>query len=296
MTVSRTQSLSPIPATAGIGLRLQHMPMLAVDPQETPPRTPWLEVHSENFLNPGGPRQAMLADIRQRYPMSCHGVGLSLGSAEGLDLSHLRRLKNLFSWVKPALLSEHLSWSVVDGAYLNDLLPLPYTEETLRIVSANVARAQDTFGHRLLIENPSSYLSFAASTMPEWDFLAQLVKATGCGLLLDVNNIYVSASNNAFDAHDYLAQIDMTAVGEIHLAGHSIEDDGETRVLVDTHSTYVCDPVWALYRAAVTRRGPVPTLIEWDMDIPAFEELQAEAMRAQAIMDSLSNQERARVA
>lgn len=238
----------------------------------------------------------MLADIRQRYPISCHGVGLSLGSAEGLDPSHLRRLKDLFSWVKPALLSEHLSWSVIDGAYLNDLLPLPYTEETLRIVSANVARAQDTFGQRLLIENPSSYLSFAASTMPEWDFLAQLVKATGCGLLLDVNNIYVSASNNAFDAHEYLAHVDMTAVGEIHLAGHSIEDEGEARVLVDTHSTYVCDSVWALYRAAVVRRGPVPTLIEWDMDIPAFEELQAEAARAQTIMDSLSNLARARVA
>lgn len=287
---------SPVPAKAGIGLRLDHLPMLAMDDEATPPRAAWLEIHSETFLNAGGARSAMLDDVAARYPLSCHGVGLSLGSAQGLDPAHLQRLKKLFERVKPGLLSEHLSWSVVDGVYLNDLLPLPYTEETLKTVSRNVTQAQDFFGERLLIENPSSYLSFTAAAMPEWEFLSRLTMNTGCGLLLDVNNIYVSSINNAFDATAYISQIPFGAVGEIHLAGHSVEDEGESRVLVDTHSTYVCDPVWALYQAAVDRIGLVPTLIEWDMDIPSFETLQAEAAKAQAVLDALRPRERSRVA
>ena len=296
MNASQSFDISPIPATAGIGLRLAHMPGLASESDDAPPSAAWLEIHSETFLNAGGPRLAMLQDVRRRYPLSCHGVGLSVGSAQGVDPAHLQRLKVLFQRVQPALLSEHLSWSVIDGAYLNDLLPLPYTEESLGIVSANVSRAQDTFGQRILIENPSSYLSFVDSVMPEWEFLARLVKNTGCGLLLDVNNIYVSAANNAFSAENYLAQVPADAVGEIHLAGHSIEDDGDARVLIDTHSTYVCDPVWALYRDVIARIGLRPTLIEWDMDIPAFAELQKEAARAQLIMGGFSEQGRVHVA
>jgi uncharacterized protein (UPF0276 family) len=287
---------SPIPAAAGVGLRLQHLPELAAAPDDAPPSAAWLEIHSETFLVPGGPRLAMLTDVRRRHPVSCHGVGLSLGSAEGLDAAHLARLSALFDRVKPGLISEHLAWSVVDGVYLNDLLPLPYTERTLAVIAANIARAQDAFGRQILVENPSAYLGFADSTLPEWEFLARLVAATGCGLLLDVNNVYVSALNNGFDAAAYLAGIPAEAVGEIHLAGHSVEDEGEARVLVDTHSTHVCDPVWALYRDVIARIGSRPTLIEWDMDIPAFAELKAEAARAQAVLDAATPQEHARVA
>lgn len=274
----------PIPAKAGVGLRLEHLHLLATEDDDAPPRVPWLEIHSETFLAPGGPRAAMLAEVARRYPISCHGVGLSLGSAQGVDAAHLGRLKSLFERVKPSLISEHLAWSVVDGAYLNDLLPLPYTPATLDVVADNVARTQDAFGARVLVENPSTYLTFSASSMHEWEFLARLVDRTGCGLLLDVNNIYVSGRNNAFDPAAYIAAAPMHAVGEIHLAGHSREDD----LLIDTHSTHVCDEVWALYRSAVARTGPVPTLIEWDMDIPAFDVLEHEAGLAQAVMNDVA--------
>lgn len=292
MTASQRVDVSPIPAQAGVGLRLTHIAELAGESTDAKRRVPWLEVHSETFLNAGGPRLAMLQDVRSRYPLSCHGVGLSLGSAQGVDAAHLKRLAHLFDRVKPVLVSDHLSWSVVDGAYLNDLLPLPYTEETLAIVCANVARTQDALGQQILIENPSLYLSFIESNIPEWEFLRRVVRNTGCGLLLDVNNIYVSATNNAFDASHYLAEIPAEAVGEIHLAGHSVEDG----VLIDTHSTYVCDPVWELYRDAIRRIGPRPTLIEWDMDVPEFAELQREAARAQAIMNQHALTESACVA
>lgn len=280
----QAHSTRPIPVSAGIGLRVQHMPMLASDADDASLRASWFEIHSENFLNDGGPRMAMLGDIAARYPISCHGVGLSLGSSQGLDAAHLQRLKKLFARINPGLLSEHLAWSVVDGAYLNDLLPLPYTAETLQILSDNVSRAQDAFGQKLLIENPSSYLQFNDSTMPEWDFLNQVVARTDCGLLLDVNNIYVSATNNGFDAERYLAHVPASAVGEIHLAGHAVDGEGEAQVLIDTHNTYTSDAVWALYRAALSRLGPIPTLIEWDADIPAFDVLCSEAAKAQAIM------------
>ncbi len=288
--MSRTDKTSPIPVATGVGLRIQHMPLLANDADDAPLRAPWLEIHNENFLNAGGARLAMLDVIAARYPISCHGVGLSLGSAEGLDQAHLQRLARLFERVKPALISEHLAWSVVDGAYLNDLLPVPYTVEALRIVCDNVSRAQDAFGRKILVENPSSYVQFSESTMPEWAFLAELAHNTGCGLLLDVNNVYVSAANNAFDAAEYLRHIPADAVGEIHLAGHSIDDGGTERILIDTHSTYVSDPVWALYAAAMKHVGHKPTLIEWDLDLPAFDELQKEAARAQTLMDQHERQ------
>jgi len=275
-----------LPAVAGIGLRTPHMAALAAEDKNAPLTTPWVEVHSENFLCAGGPRLAMLDAIAARYPLSCHGVGLSLGSAEGLDPAHLARLRKLFDRVKPVALSEHLSWSVSGGIYLNDLLPLPYTDETLAVVCRNVAAAQEAFGRQILVENPSVYISFPGSTMSEAAFLARLTERTGCGLLLDVNNVYVSAENNALDATDYLASVPAAAVGEIHLAGHSISDDGEGRLLIDTHSTRVCDEVWRLYAGVIARIGPRPTLIEWDLDIPALDVLLSEAATAQSILDA----------
>ncbi|MBY0508974.1 MAG: DUF692 domain-containing protein, partial [Rhodospirillaceae bacterium] len=219
------------------------MPAFAAEEAGAALTTPWLEIHSENFLCDGGPRLAMLDAIAARYPISCHGVGLSLGSAAGLDRAHLARLQKLFARVQPGLISEHLSWSVSGGVYLNDLLPLPYTDEALAVVARNVAHAQDAFGRQVLVENPSAYVSFPGATMSEPEFLARLVQKTGCGLLLDINNVYVSAENNALDAGQYLDAIAAEAVGEIHLAGHSAHEG----LLIDTHSTQVCDPVWDLY-------------------------------------------------
>lgn len=271
---------SPISGT-GIGLRPVHMSAFAAEAADAPRAVPWLEVHSENFLSAGGPRRGMLGRIAARYPISCHGVGLSLGSAEGLDDDHLNRLSALFDWVKPALISEHLAWSVTDGAYLNDLLPLPYTAETLEVLTRNIDRAQAKFGRKLLVENPSAYLSFTASTMPEPDFLNALVARTGCGLLLDLNNIHVTCANTGGDARAYVDAIDAGAVGEMHLAGHSARGEGDDRVLVDTHSCTVCDEVWALYQHALKRVGPKPTLIEWDLEVPEIPVLLAEAARAE---------------
>ena len=273
-----------IPVAAGIGLRTPHMAAFTGD---TPgaPNAPWIEIHSENFLCDGGPRLAMLDAVAARYPVSCHGVGLSLGSADGLDQAHLVRLRRLFDRVKPGLVSEHLSWSVTTGIYLNDLLPLPYTEAALATVSRNINAAQDAFGRRILLENPSGYLRFAGPTMSEPEFLNRLVERTGCGLLLDVNNVYVSAVNNGFDASAYLKAVPSDAVGEIHLAGHTEIGAGETRVLVDTHGAKISDPVWDLYAAVIHRIGPRPTLIEWDRDLPEFAVLLREAAAAQTILD-----------
>lgn len=274
-----------VPVAAGIGLRTPHMAAVATEEPGAPLTAPWIEVHSENFLCAGGPRLAMLDAVAARYPVSCHGVGLSLGSAEGLDRAHLTRLQNLFTRVKPALISEHLSWSVTGGVYLNDLLPLPYTEETLATVCRNVNAAQEAFGRQILVENPSAYLSFHGTTMSEPEFLARLVECTGCGLLLDVNNIYVSAENNALDAQEYLNAIAGDVVGEVHLAGHSITGNAATRLLIDTHSTRVCDAVWDLYKSVIARIGAKPTLIEWDMEMPDLHILLGEAATAQRILD-----------
>ncbi len=270
---------------AGIGLRHPHLALFAAEASDAPLRAPWLEIHSENFLCDGGPRLAMLDAIAARYLISCHGVGLSLGSAEGLDPEHLRRLKTLFDRTQPKLISEHLAWSVTDGTYLNDLLPLPYNDETLNTVARNVETAQSTFGQKILIENPSAYISFPASTMSEPEFLAHLVARTGCGLLLDVNNVYVSAHNNGIDAQDYLNTIPGDAVGEIHLAGHSVAAHGNDPFLIDTHSAKVCDDVWGLYAQTIARIGPRPTLIEWDLEIPELHILLGEAAKAQNLLD-----------
>jgi len=273
------QTQSVIPAAAGIGLRTQHLASLAG--MDAAGAASWLEIHSETFLCDGGPRLAMLDAVAARYPISCHGVGLSLGSAEGLDKAHLARLKRLFDRVHPGLVSEHLAWSVTDGVYLNDLLPLPTTEATLALVSRNVAEAQDAFGRRILVENPSTYVSFAGAAMSEPEFLARLVERTGCGLLLDINNVYVSAANHGFDAESYLRAIPGAAVGEIHLAGHTASGG----LLIDTHSGRVADPVWDLYAATIARIGPRPTLVEWDASVPDLAVLLREAAQAQGILN-----------
>ncbi len=265
-----------IPARAGIGLRApHHEALLAVRPD-----VGWLEVHSENYFADGGAQLEYLERARALYPLSVHGVGLSLGSTDTLDRDHLRRLRRLVHRFEPGLVSEHLSWGSVDGRYFNDLLPLPYTEEALRHMVSRVLEVQDYLGREILIENVSSYLEFSASEMSEWDFLAALAFESGCGILLDVNNIYVSARNHGFDAEAYLRGIPRRVVREIHLAGHSVNRHGDTEILIDTHSTHVADAVWRLYESALARFGRVPTLIEWDTELPALDVLAAEAALA----------------
>ena len=266
-----------IPARSGIGLRALHYQEVLA----TRPDLGWFEVHSENYFGDGGQPLHYLERIRAEYPISLHGVGMSLGTAESLDREHLRRLKGLIARIEPGLVSEHLCWSAVGGRHVNDLLPLPYTEEALDVVCAHVTEAQAFLGRRILVENVSSYLQYSHSTIDEWDFLAEVAARSGCGILLDINNIYVSACNHGFDARRYLRAIPAQAVAEIHLAGFDCLD----HLLIDTHGTRVCDEVWALYRETVARLGPVPTLIEWDTDIPALTVLLDEAATAQRIAD-----------
>jgi len=223
--------------------------------------------------------------LHGHYPLSLHGVGLSIGSTDPLDRQHLAKLKELIRRFEPALVSEHLSWGSVGGRYFNDLLPLPYTDEALYHLIARVAQVQDVLGRQILIENPSSYLQYIESAIPEWEFLVELAERTGCGVLLDVNNIYVSASNHGFDAGGYLRAVPRHLVREIHLAGFTVNrfDDGE--ILIDTHNRPVWPAVWALYRQAVQRFGPIPTLIEWDTDLPELAVLVDEVQRADAILE-----------
>jgi uncharacterized protein (UPF0276 family) len=269
-----------IPARAGIGLRADHYDAVL----ETQPPVGWLEVHSENYFGAGGKPLNILERVRADYPLSLHGVGLSVGSTDPLDQRHLTALKNLIRRFEPALVSEHLSWGSVDGRHFNDLLPLPYTEEALDHFSMRVIAVQDVLGRQILIENPSSYLQYVESVIPEWEFLAEVARRSGCGVLLDVNNIYVSARNHGFDASVYLRAIPRSLVQEIHLAGFVVNrfDNGE--ILIDTHSQPVYPAVWALYRQAVQRFGPVPTLIEWDTDLPTLAVLVAEAQQADTIV------------
>src|SRR5215831_810074 len=263
---------------AGIGLRASHMRELLA----RRPAVPWVEVHAENYMADAR-ALASLKSVRRDYPVSLHGVGLSLGSAGPLDRHHLDRLRGLADIVEPCLVSEHLSWSTSGGAYLNHLLPLPYTLETLGLIAAHVEEVQERLGRRILVENPSSYLRFRHSAMPEAEFLGELVRRTGCGLLCDVNNVYVSAGNVGLDAEAYLAALPAGAVGEIHLAGHAVNDADGVNLLIDDHGSPVSPAVWRLYRQALERFGPVPTLIEWDTDIPALDVLLAESHKADGI-------------
>jgi uncharacterized protein len=272
-----------IPAQAGIGLRAAHYAEIL----GLRPRVGWLEVHSENYFGGGGPALDYLERIRAHYPISLHGVGLSLGSTDPLDQAHLRKLKALVQRLEPGLVSDHLSWGSVDGRYFNDLLPLPYTEESLRHFCSRVIEAQAFLGRRILIENPSTYLQFAESAIPEPEFLREVARVTGCGILLDVNNVHVSAFNHRFDTARYLDEIPPRCVSEVHLAGHTRVGDGNDALLIDTHSAPVSEPVWSLYERALQRFGPVPTLIEWDAELPPLATLVAEAGRAQAMMELL---------
>lgn len=267
---------------AGIGLRSVHQREIL----ERGAAVGWLEVHSENYFARGGGVRNALARVRARFPVSLHGVGLSLGSADPLDRAHLAELGRLVRDIEPHFVSEHLSWGAIGGRYTNDLLPLPYTEEALRHMGNRVRQVQDFLGRQMLIENVSSYLQFTCSDITEWDFLAALAHETGCGLLLDVNNVYVNAMNHGFDVHVYLNGIPRNAVQEMHLAGHSIRRVGNRDVRIDTHDAPVCDEVWALYAAALERFGPVPTLIEWDSNIPSLEVLSAEAHKAARMMEA----------
>ena len=263
--------------SVGIGLRAPHHDAFLA----TRPDVDWVEVHSENFFVDGGPVIHVLERVRADYPISLHGVGLGLGSAAPLSQEHLDKLGRLIRRIDPFLVSEHLCWAQAgDGRYVNDLLPLPYTAEALHHVCARIEAVQERLGRSVLIENLSAYLQYRGADYSEWDFLAEVARRSGCGILLDINNVYVNAVNHAFDPLDYLAAIPSAAVGEIHLAGFSVQQVAGRKLLVDTHSRAVTEPVWSLYAAALERLGRRPTLIEWDNDLPQLDTLLAEARKA----------------
>ncbi|MGE5203964.1 MAG: DUF692 domain-containing protein [Acidobacteriota bacterium] len=276
--ISRSMAPHDGTAAAGIGLRSAHVAEIAA----TRPALGFLEVHAENYMS-GSPALAILAELRRDYPVSLHGVGLSLGSAGDLDRAHLARFRALVDRLDPVLVSEHLSWSGTSGIYLNDLLPMPYTEETLAVFCRHVDEAQEALGRRLLIENPSVYLRFRHSTIDEAEFLAALAERTGCGILCDVNNLYVNSENFGLDPIAYLDALPAASVGEIHLAGHHRGDADGTPILIDDHGSSVAEPVWRLYREALARFGRVPSLVEWDARLPALDVLLGEADHADAI-------------
>jgi uncharacterized protein len=267
--------------TAGVGLRLPHLTEVAAGSSSAP----WVEVHPENFLaNPHA--HELLQDVALRHAVALHSVGISVGSATGLDFKHLARVRQLADELNAVLVSGHLAWSTHGGAYLNDLLPLPYTEETLRVVAAHVREVQDALGRRYLVENPASYVSFTASTLTETEFLAELVARTGCGLLCDVSNAYLSAANLGYDAYAYLERLPANAVAELHLGGFTREaedGDADAEVLIDTHADAIAEPVWDLYAHALRLFGLQPTLIEWDNELPSVARLRAEADTADGV-------------
>ncbi len=270
---------------AGVGLRTVHYQEML----KTLPTLSFLEVHSENYFGAGGQPLAYLERFRSEYLLSLHGVGLSLGSCDALNVQHLAKLKRLIKRFEPSLVSEHLCWVGVGGHYLNDLLPLPYTEEALTHVASRVLQAQEYLGRQILVENVSSYLQYKHSTIPEWEFIAELARRSGCALLLDVNNIYVNAVNHGFDAEDYLRAIPAASVQEIHLAGFErLEEQDGALCLIDTHGNAVSAEVWRLYARAIAHCGAVPTLIEWDTDIPPLATLLAEADKANAVLKDFS--------
>jgi uncharacterized protein len=271
-----------IVTAVGIGLRSPHITAVAA----VRPPLDFLEVHAENYMAEAAALDRLL-ELRTDYPVSLHGVALSLGGAEELDRGHLGRFKALIERVEPMLVSEHLAWSAIGGVYLNDLLPLPYTEESLLLFCCHVEEAQDALGRRLLIENPSSYLRYRHSSIPEAEFLAEVARRTGCGILCDVNNIHVSAKNFGFDPLAYLDTLPAEMIGEIHLAGHHAAEDVD--ILIDDHGSRVAESVWELYAEALRRLGPVPSLIEWDTDLPALEVLLNEARHAQELANVRSH-------
>ncbi|MDA1184421.1 MAG: DUF692 domain-containing protein [Acidobacteria bacterium] len=272
-----------MPHAAGIGLRLPHLAEVTA----TLPAVGWLEIHPENFL--ANPHAAeLLIELSHHYPISVHTVGISIGSVEGIDKAHLTRLRALVDAVEPVLVSGHLAWSTHEGAYLNDLLPLPYDEATLRLLAEHLDRVQDGLGRPYIVENPSSYVALATSTMTELEFLNELVHRTGCQLLCDVSNVYLSGHNMGYDPYPFIDGLPAGAIAELHLGGFTPEEDeaspgSEQQLYVDTHATPITEPVWALYAHALRRFGSAPTIIEWDSDIPALATLLGEVARADAV-------------
>jgi uncharacterized protein (UPF0276 family) len=276
---------TPLPHSPGVGYKAQHFSDIMNDAG----LVGWLEIHAENYMGMGGRPLAQLRHLSENFPFSVHGVGLSIGGEGRLDADHLARLKTLCDWLQPASFSEHLAWSSHDNAFLNDLLPLPYTAATVTRVADHIDEVQNTLGRQMLLENPSSYLAFAESDMTETDFLAQIAARTGCGLLLDVNNVFVSATNLGYSPQGYIDDYPLDHVGEIHLGGHD-EDADETGapLLIDSHGCEVVDPVWALLDYTLIKSGPKPLLIEWDTDVPEWSVLVAETKRADAALNALS--------
>ena len=273
-----------LPTAVGVGYKAEHFSDVMADPGPVE----WLEVHAENYMGDGGRPLAQIKALSEKFAISAHGVGLSIGGEGPLDPAHLKRLKHLCDWLNPASFSEHLAWSS-HGVYFNDLLPLPYTEDTVTRVSDHISEVQNTLGRQMLLENPSSYMWFDDSTYSEVDFLAEVVKRTGCGLLLDVNNVFISATNLKMGARDYIDAYPTEHVGELHLGGHDADtDDAGDLLLIDSHGREVADPVWELYTYTLAQTGPTPTLIEWDNDVPDWPTLRAEAERAAAVLTPAS--------
>ncbi|WP_101067472.1 MNIO family bufferin maturase [Roseovarius salinarum] len=270
-----------LPAAPGVGYKPQHFRDIA----DHPAPVAWLEIHAENYMGAGGRPIAQLRHLSARFPVSVHGVGLSIGGEGPLDADHLSRLKQLCDWLQPASFSEHLAWSSHGDHFLNDLLPLPYTDATLARVAAHIDQVQQMLGRQMLLENPSSYLAFAESTWSETDFLAELAHRTGCGLLLDVNNVFVSATNLDYEPRAYIDAFPLDRVGEIHLGGHDEDsDDHGAPLLIDSHGREIADPVWTLLDYTLARTGPRPVLVEWDTDVPDWPVLAGEAGRAEAAL------------
>jgi uncharacterized protein (UPF0276 family) len=274
-----------LPPSVGVGYKPQHFAAIMAD--ATPVK--WLEIHAENYMGEGGRPIAQLRALAERFAISVQGVGLSIGGEEPPDRAHLARLRHLIDWLKPASFSEHLAWSSHGGAFFNDLLPLPYTDETLTRVAAHIDVVQQALGQRMLLENPATYLAFAETTLAETDFLAELVRRTGCGLLLDLNNVFVACTNQQTDPYAYIADFPLEAVGELHLGGHDEQqDDHGAPLLIDNHAAEVVDPVWQLYAHVIGRTGPMATLIEWDNDVPDWPVLAGEAARAAHLLQAVA--------
>lgn len=273
-----------LPDAPGVGYKPQHF----TDLLKNAGSVEWLEIHAENYMGDGGRPLAQLRHLAERFALSVHGVGLSIGGEGPLDPDHLARLKHLVGWLNPASFSEHLAWSTHDATFLNDLLPLPYTEATLTRVADHIDQVQEVVGRQMLLENPSSYLAFDESTLEETEFLREIARRTGCGLLLDVNNVFVSATNLGTDPVSYIDAFPLALVGEIHLAGHDEDhDDHGKPLLIDSHGREVAEPVWALFEYVIAKTGPRPSLIEWDTDVPDWPVLEAEAQRTARIMESV---------
>ena len=286
---SDLSSCTPIPARAGVGLKAQHYQHILTKT----PDVGFFEVHAENYMGAGGPPHRYLASIRDLYSLSLHGVGLSIGGTQPLDKDHLKRLAELIRRYRPGLFSEHLAWSTHETGFLNDLLPAPYTAETLARISNHIDQVQTALGRQMLLENPSTYVWFEESTWVETEFIEEIARRTGCGLLLDVNNVHVACTNQLWDPHKYLDDFPLAHVREIHLAGHTRETDDKGRpLLIDTHDKLVDEAVWNLFRRVIERTGPIPTLIEWDSNVPAWPDLAAEAVLADALMGVPAVEER----